>query len=168
MAARVRFEHATLRTEGTELITEPPRPINVCYQFKQLKWAFWTVLFGVFHFLNIIHIWLLKQCTKRVSHCLLWFLDTACSHMFFVIWNLEYCILVCCFAGCPIKFNFAILVAGFKSRSSPHDHLYTKKITVPTLHVYGSSDKVIAKRMYCVNTLSCSVYWLKHRRRDID
>ncbi|XP_025095344.1 esterase OVCA2-like isoform X2 [Pomacea canaliculata] len=44
-------------------------------------------------------------------------------------------------------FNFAILVAGFKSRSSSHDILYSKKISIPTLHVYGESDKIIPKDM---------------------
>ncbi|KAK7109005.1 esterase OVCA2-like isoform X2 [Littorina saxatilis] len=44
-------------------------------------------------------------------------------------------------------FDFAILVAGFKSRSSPHDVLYSKKISIPTLHVFGDTDKVIPKEM---------------------
>ncbi|XP_076439483.1 esterase OVCA2-like [Babylonia areolata] len=44
-------------------------------------------------------------------------------------------------------FQFAILVAGFKSRSSPHDALYEKKISIPTLHVFGETDKVIQKDM---------------------
>lgn len=42
-------------------------------------------------------------------------------------------------------FSFAILVAGFKSRSTPHDPLYSKKISIPTLHVFGETDKVIPK-----------------------
>ncbi|KAK7493230.1 hypothetical protein BaRGS_00015567, partial [Batillaria attramentaria] len=44
-------------------------------------------------------------------------------------------------------FDFAILVAGFKSRSSGHDHLYSKRISIPTLHVFGDTDKVIPKEM---------------------
>lgn len=44
-------------------------------------------------------------------------------------------------------FDFAILVAGFKSRSSGHDHLYSKRISIPTLHVFGDTDKVIQKEM---------------------
>lgn len=44
-------------------------------------------------------------------------------------------------------FRFAILVAGFRSRSSPHDALYEKKIAIPTLHVFGETDKVIPKDM---------------------
>ena len=43
------------------------------------------------------------------------------------------------------RFNFAIFVAGFKSRSSPHDVLYTEPISLPTLHVFGDTDKVIPK-----------------------
>lgn len=44
-------------------------------------------------------------------------------------------------------FKFAILVAGFKSKSTPHDVLYSQKISVPTLHVFGNTDKVIEKEM---------------------
>ena len=44
-----------------------------------------------------------------------------------------------------IKFNFAIFVAGFKSRSAPHDALYSQKVTIPTLHVFGETDRVIEK-----------------------
>ena len=36
-------------------------------------------------------------------------------------------------------------MAGFKSRSTPHDSLYSKKISIPTLHVFGETDKVIPK-----------------------
>ncbi|RNA06298.1 ovarian cancer-associated protein 2 -like [Brachionus plicatilis] len=46
-----------------------------------------------------------------------------------------------------IKFKFAILVAGFKSRQSQHDSYYEKKIQVPTLHIMGESDRVIPKEM---------------------
>ena len=45
----------------------------------------------------------------------------------------------------PIKFNFVILVAGFKSRQSSHSDLYSKQITIPSLHVFGETDKVIQK-----------------------
>lgn len=38
-----------------------------------------------------------------------------------------------------------ILVAGFKSRQKPHEHLYQKTITTPSLHVIGETDKVIEK-----------------------
>ncbi|XP_064648084.1 esterase OVCA2-like [Lineus longissimus] len=47
----------------------------------------------------------------------------------------------------PFKFDFAILVASFQSRSSQHDILYSKPITLPTLHVFGDTDKVIQKEM---------------------
>ena len=43
------------------------------------------------------------------------------------------------------KFDFAIFVAGFKSRQRPHEALYEKIVTVPTLHVFGDTDKVIPK-----------------------
>nr|XP_054766854.1 esterase OVCA2-like [Lytechinus pictus] len=42
-------------------------------------------------------------------------------------------------------FNFAILVAGFRSLSSGHDHCFKEKITCPTLHVFGDTDQVIPK-----------------------
>ena len=48
-------------------------------------------------------------------------------------------------AECPFQFRFAILVAGFKSNSSQHDDIYTKQITIPTLHVFGDTDQVISK-----------------------
>ena len=38
-----------------------------------------------------------------------------------------------------------ILVAGFRSRQSQHDHLYKVPFSVPSLHVYGDTDKVIQK-----------------------
>ena len=47
-----------------------------------------------------------------------------------------------------MSFNFAILVAGFRSRSSGHDDLYSNVITLPTLHVFGDTDKVIEKSAY--------------------
>ncbi|ESP03179.1 hypothetical protein LOTGIDRAFT_224587 [Lottia gigantea] len=48
--------------------------------------------------------------------------------------------------ACP-KISFAIMVASFKSRSIPHCKLYEKKVTIPTLHVFGDTDKVIPKEM---------------------
>lgn len=46
--------------------------------------------------------------------------------------------------GC-FEFKFAILVAGFKSRSSGHSVFYSTPITCPTLHVFGDTDRVIPK-----------------------
>ena len=43
------------------------------------------------------------------------------------------------------KFDFAILVAGYKSRQSSHESLYSIPISIPTLHVFGDTDKVIPK-----------------------
>ncbi|OWF53579.1 esterase OVCA2-like [Mizuhopecten yessoensis] len=47
----------------------------------------------------------------------------------------------------PYQFDFAILVAGFKSRQSMHQDLYTSKVSLPSLHVFGDTDKVIQKEM---------------------
>ncbi|XP_064613787.1 esterase OVCA2-like isoform X2 [Liolophura sinensis] len=47
----------------------------------------------------------------------------------------------------PIQFDFAIVVAGFKSRSSDHQDLYRNKVSCPSLHVYGETDGVIPKDM---------------------
>lgn len=45
------------------------------------------------------------------------------------------------------QFDFAIFVAGFKSRQKPHTDLYNRIITIPSLHVFGDTDKVIEKEM---------------------
>ncbi|CAH2219953.1 esterase OVCA2 [Pelobates cultripes] len=45
------------------------------------------------------------------------------------------------------KFDFAVLVAGFKSRASEHEEYYQQPITVPSLHVYGETDRVIPDHM---------------------
>ena len=42
-------------------------------------------------------------------------------------------------------FSFVILVAGFCSRSSGHIPLYQSPITLPSLHVFGDTDRVIPK-----------------------
>ncbi|RUS79726.1 hypothetical protein EGW08_012499 [Elysia chlorotica] len=44
-------------------------------------------------------------------------------------------------------FKFAILVAGFKSRSSKHSHHYQEKTSIPSLHVYGESDQIVSNEM---------------------
>ncbi|KAM4797007.1 esterase OVCA2 [Rhinophrynus dorsalis] len=41
------------------------------------------------------------------------------------------------------QFNFAVLVAGFKSRSCEHQQYYQEPIVIPSLHVYGETDRVI-------------------------
>lgn len=48
-------------------------------------------------------------------------------------------------ADSPIKFDFAIFVSGFKSRQKEHAKFYDITIEIPTLHVFGETDKVIAK-----------------------
>jgi len=45
------------------------------------------------------------------------------------------------------KLKFAVLCAGFKSRSTNHHNYYEKQIELPTLHVYGDTDQVIPKEM---------------------
>ncbi|XP_066492328.1 esterase OVCA2 isoform X2 [Tiliqua scincoides] len=44
-------------------------------------------------------------------------------------------------------FDFAILIAGFKSRATPHQSYYQESITVPSLHVLGETDRVIPAEM---------------------
>jgi pimeloyl-ACP methyl ester carboxylesterase len=51
-----------------------------------------------------------------------------------------------------IRFKFAILICGFKSNQSQHDHFYKNsetgedlKIQTPSLHIIGEEDKVIPK-----------------------
>ncbi|XP_034949593.1 esterase OVCA2 [Chelonus insularis] len=47
----------------------------------------------------------------------------------------------------PIKFNFAIMISGFKSLCAPHAVFYDEQINLPSLHVYGESDKIIPIEM---------------------
>ena len=42
-----------------------------------------------------------------------------------------------------IEFRFAILIAGFQSLVSPHQHMYSDPIDCPSFHTIGSSDGVI-------------------------
>lgn len=42
-----------------------------------------------------------------------------------------------------IKFDFAIIISGFKSLCAPHAIYYDGKIDIPSLHIYGKIDKVI-------------------------
>lgn len=46
-----------------------------------------------------------------------------------------------------IKFDFAIMISGFKSQSLPHLKYYMDRIEIPTLHVLGETDKVIPTEM---------------------
>ena len=43
----------------------------------------------------------------------------------------------------PIKFKFAILIAGFRSLVSPHTDLYRDAPECPSFHTIGSTDAVI-------------------------
>ncbi|XP_053313080.1 esterase OVCA2 [Spea bombifrons] len=45
------------------------------------------------------------------------------------------------------QFDFAVLVAGFKSRSVEHEKYYQHPILVPSLHVFGETDRVIPGHM---------------------
>jgi len=44
-------------------------------------------------------------------------------------------------------FKFAILFSGFKSQASPHEVHYTCQTEIPSLHMYGETDKVISEEM---------------------
>ena len=46
-------------------------------------------------------------------------------------------------AESPLKFHFAIFIAGFKSQLLPHKDTYSQCITLPTLHTIGLGDAVI-------------------------
>ena len=43
----------------------------------------------------------------------------------------------------PIRFKFAILIAGFKSLLAPHADHYRKPLECPTFHTIGATDAVI-------------------------
>ena len=45
------------------------------------------------------------------------------------------------------NFKFAIIVAGFRSRSEQHQEYYDDIIDIPTLHVFGHTDQVIEDTM---------------------
>ncbi|XP_067864563.1 esterase OVCA2 [Heptranchias perlo] len=45
------------------------------------------------------------------------------------------------------QFDFAILVAGFRSRCKLHDCFYKEPVAVPSLHVFGDTDRVIPGKM---------------------
>lgn len=46
------------------------------------------------------------------------------------------------------NFRFAVLVAGFRSACTQHQHFYEDlQITLPSLHVFGQEDKVIPEPM---------------------
>uniref|UniRef100_A0A8D0L5K3 Esterase OVCA2 n=1 Tax=Sphenodon punctatus TaxID=8508 RepID=A0A8D0L5K3_SPHPU len=44
-------------------------------------------------------------------------------------------------------FDFAIIIAGFKSQAAAHGSYYQEPIVVPTLHVLGETDRVIPAQM---------------------
>lgn len=52
-----------------------------------------------------------------------------------------------------VTFQFAVMVAGFRSRSSKHAEFFDqtnplfRKVQIPTLHVMGDSDRVIPRDM---------------------
>lgn len=62
-----------------------------------------------------------------------------------------------CFVGlilylqnrCCLKtnFKFAIVAAGFCSGSLPHKDYYDDILTIPSLHIYGTNDKIITPEM---------------------
>lgn len=48
---------------------------------------------------------------------------------------------------CSFKFDFAILISGFKSLCAPHADYYNETVEIPSLHIYGENDKVIPTEM---------------------
>jgi len=63
----------------------------------------------------------------------------------------------------PFKFKFALLCAGFKSKSTQHQKYYTNTIHCPSLHIFGESDKVIAgERSEELSGLFENAHVLKH------
>ncbi|XP_046434981.1 esterase OVCA2 isoform X1 [Neodiprion virginianus] len=47
----------------------------------------------------------------------------------------------------PIRFNFAILISGFKSLCEPHSVFYNQQFSLPSLHIYGTTDQIIPTEM---------------------
>lgn len=45
------------------------------------------------------------------------------------------------------KFNFAIIISGFKSKCLPHLKYFSDIIPIPTLHVIGDDDRIIPTNM---------------------
>jgi pimeloyl-ACP methyl ester carboxylesterase len=46
----------------------------------------------------------------------------------------------------PISFDLAIMVSGFTSSLPHHAHLFTRKLSVPSLHVMGRADGIVPMR----------------------
>jgi pimeloyl-ACP methyl ester carboxylesterase len=46
----------------------------------------------------------------------------------------------------PISFDLAIMVSGFTSSLPQHAHLFTRKLSVPSLHVMGRADGIVPMR----------------------
>ncbi|MEA2783855.1 MAG: hypothetical protein QOK29_5464 [Rhodospirillaceae bacterium] len=45
--------------------------------------------------------------------------------------------------GADIRFDFAIMVGGFKSTAPQHAELFRHRLTLPSVHVIGRGDRVI-------------------------
>lgn len=58
------------------------------------------------------------------------------------------------------KFKFAIIASGFCSGSLVHKGFYDEEITLPTLHVFGETDKIIPKGnlIFIINLLLIYFY----------
>ena len=67
------------------------------------------------------------------------------SYMFESFTKLIFFMINVSFSDDKYPFKFAILVAGFKSKSAAHAVMYSNPITMPSLHVFGETDQVIAK-----------------------
>ncbi|XP_020709145.2 esterase CG5412 isoform X1 [Athalia rosae] len=46
-----------------------------------------------------------------------------------------------------IRFNFAVMISGFKSRCESHSVFYTECLDIPSLHVYGTGDQIVPPEM---------------------
>ncbi|XP_044763205.1 esterase AGAP003155-like [Coccinella septempunctata] len=45
------------------------------------------------------------------------------------------------------KFNFAIIISGFKSKCLPHMKYFSDIISLPTMHILGDEDEIIPNEM---------------------
>jgi pimeloyl-ACP methyl ester carboxylesterase len=43
----------------------------------------------------------------------------------------------------PLSFDIAVMVSGFTSSLPDHEHLFPRKLRVPSLHVFGRSDAIV-------------------------
>jgi fermentation-respiration switch protein FrsA (DUF1100 family) len=49
-------------------------------------------------------------------------------------------------AASPLGFRFAVMVGGFTSHEPRHADLFARKLTIPSVHVAGRADTIVAIR----------------------